>query len=138
MKGLKSFNTKSAIKTGTSVLVGGIGSAIADWLLAKYDIIPADYQQYTNAGKVVVGAIAGSMVKNDIVKSAFDGIATVGAAELVKGFLPDAAAEPAIETDPVTGLPKGMIGAARRHLGQRGFARKMTGVGSTPAALMSK
>ena len=137
MKGLKSFNTKSAIKTGTSVLVGGIGSAIADWLLAKYDIIPADYQQYTNAGKVVVGAIAGSMVKNDIVKSAFDGIATVGAAELVKGFLPTD--DSAATENPVTGLPKGMIGAAaRRHLGQRGFARKVNGVGNTPAALMSK
>ena len=64
MKGFKSFSTKSAIATGTSVLVAGVGSAVADWLLDKYDVIPAEYQQYTNAGKIVLGAIGGSMIKN--------------------------------------------------------------------------
>ena len=114
MKGFKAFNTKSAIATGTSVLVGGVGSAVADWLLAKYDVIPASFKQYTDAGKVVLGAVAGSMITNQIAKSAFDGIATVAAANLVAGFLPEG-------TKSTSGLPEGTIG--RLRMGQRGFRR---------------
>ena len=134
MKGFKKFNTKSAIATGTSVLVAGAGSAIADWALAKWDVIPADYAQYTNIGKVILGAVAGSMITNQIAKSAFDGIATVGAAKLVEGWLPETGA--ADETETTEGLPKGMIG--RLRMGQRGFRRAVRGVSATPAALMSK
>lgn len=134
MKGFKSFNTKSAIATGTSVFFAGAGSAVADWLLAKYDVIPADYQQYTNIGKVIVGAVAGSMIKNQIAKSAFDGIATVGAANLVAGWLPE---DQTKETSTPAGLPEGMIG--RLRMGQRGFRRAaVRGVNATPSALMSK
>lgn len=121
MKGIKSFNTKAAIKTGTSVLVGGVGSAVADWLLDKYQIVPAEYQQYTNLGKVILGAIAGSMVKNEMVKSAFDGIATVGAANLVAEYMPDNTTTTTTTTTAPAGLPKGTIGDLR--LGQRGFRR---------------
>lgn len=122
MKGIKSFNTKAAIKTGTSVLVGGVGSAVADWLLDKYQIVPAQYQQYTNLGKVILGAIAGSMVKNEMVKSAFDGIATIGAANLVAEYMPDNATTTTTTTAAPAGLPQGTIGGALR-LGQRGFRR---------------
>ena len=135
MKGFKKFNTKSAIATGTSVLVAGAGSAIADWALAKWDVIPADYAQYTNIGKVILGAVAGSMITNQIAKSAFDGIATVGAAKLVEGWLPETGA--ADETATTEGLPKGMIGGGLR-MGQRGFRRAVRGVNATPAAMMSK
>ena len=136
MKLFKSFSTKSAIATGTSVLAAGAGSAVADWALAKWDIIPADYAQYTNIGKVLVGAVVGSMVKNQIAKSAFDGIATVGAANLVAGWLPAAETTTTTSTDPAAGLPEGMIG--RLRMGQRGFRRGVRGVSATPAALMSK
>lgn len=126
MKGFKSFNTKAAIATGTSVLVGGVGSAVADWLLAKYDVIPADYKQYTNAGKIVLGAIGGSMIKNQYLKSAFDGIATVAAANLVAGYLPADSNGNDAGTEPPAGLPEGMIGRIR--MGQRGFRRRIAGV----------
>lgn len=130
MKLFKSFSSKSAIATGTSVLVAGAGSAVADWALAKWDVIPAEYAQYTNIGKVIVGAVAGSMIKNQIAKSAFDGIATVGAANLVAGWLPEG-------TKTTEGLPEGMIG--RLRMGQRGFRRAaVRGVNATPSALMSK
>ena len=126
MKGFKSFSTKAAIATGTSVLVAGVGSAVADWLLAKYDVIPAEYKQYTNAGKIVLGAIGGSMIKNQYLKSAMDGIATVAAANLVAGYLPteDNSGD---NTAVTTGLPEGTIGRIR--MGQRGFRRgRMAGV----------
>ena len=134
MKLFKSFNSKSAIATGTSVFFAGAGSALADWALSKWDVIPAEYAQYTNIGKVLAGAVVGSMAKNQIIKSAFDGIATVGAAKLVEGWLPETGA--ADETATTEGLPKGMIG--RLHMGQRGFRRAVRGVNATPAALMSK
>lgn len=128
MKGLKSFNTKAAIATATSVVVGGAGSAALDWALKKYDVLPAEWgDTAVQAGKAIVGAIAGSMVKNTYVKSAFDGIATVAAANLVAGWLPET----------VNGLPNGMIG--RLRLGQRGFRKAgVRGVNATPAAFMSK
>lgn len=133
MKGFKKFNTKSIIATGTAVLAAGAGSALADWLLAKYDVIPAEYAEYTNVGKVLIGAVAGSMMTNQIAKSAFDGIATVGAANLVAGWLPTTGTP---EPTPA-GLPEGMIG--RLRMGQKGFRKAgIRGVASTPAALMSK
>ena len=124
MKGFKSFNSKSAIKTGVSVLVAGAGSAVADWALEKYDVIPAEYKQYTNVGKILLGAIGGSMVKNEYVKSAMDGIATVAAANLVAGYLPteDGGGNAGGNNGGGTsGLPDGMIGRIR--MGQRGFRR---------------
>lgn len=130
MKGLKSFNTKAAIQTAISVGVGGAGSAALDWALKKYDVLPAEWgDTAVQAGKVIVGAVAGSMVKNSYVKSAFDGIATVAAANLVAGVLP--------ETAPASGLPNGMIGRVR--MGQRGFRRAaVRGTNGTPSAFMSK
>lgn len=123
MKGFKKFNTKSVIATGTAVLAAGAGSAVADWLLAKYDVIPAEYAEYTNVGKVLIGAVAGSMMTNQIAKSAFDGIATVGAANLVAGWLPTETKEPAA---PAAGLPEGTIGRIR--MGQKGFRKAIRGV----------
>ena len=121
MKGFKSFNAKSAIATATSMAVAGAGSAVVDWALAKYDVLPAEWgDTAVQAGKIVVGAIGGSMIKNQIAKSVFDGIATVAAAKLVAGMLPEGDADKggALQT---TGLPDGTIGRIR--LGQRGFRR---------------
>lgn len=124
MKGFKKFNTKSVIATGTAVLAAGAGSAVADWLLAKYDVIPAEYAEYTNVGKVLLGAVAGSMMTNQIAKSAFDGIATVGAANLVAGWLPT---ETKDETATTSGIdPQSMIG--RLRMGQKGFRKGIRGV----------
>ena len=136
MKGFKKFSTKSAIATGTAVLTAGVGSAVADWLLAKYDVIPADYQQYTNIGKVIVGAVAGSMMTNQIAKSAFDGIATVGAANLVKEWLPENGTTKEEETATPAGLAQGTIG--RLRMGQRGFRRAVRGVGGEAGSFMAK
>lgn len=127
MKGLKSFSTKGAIQTATSVVVGGIGSAALDWALKKYDVLPAEWgDTAVQAGKVIAGAVAGSMVKNSYVKSALDGIATVAAANLVAGVLPETTAT-------ASGLPNGMIGRVR--LGQRGFRRGVRGTQGVPSGM---
>ena len=136
MKGFKKFNTKSVIATGTAVLAAGAGSAVADWALAKWDVIPAEYAQYTNIGKVIVGAVAGSMMTNQIAKSAFDGIATVGAANLVKGWLPEVATAEETTATPA-GLANGTIG--RLRMGQRGFRRAaVRGINGEAGAFMAK
>ena len=127
MKGFKSFNAKSAIATATSMAVAGAGSAVVDWALAKYDVLPAEWgDTAVQAGKIVVGAIGGSMIKNQIAKSVFDGIATVAAAKLVEGMLQENDADKSGDADKggstqMTGLPDGTIGRIR--LGQRGFRR---------------
>ena len=119
MKGFKSFNAKSTIATATSMVVAGAGSAVVDWALAKYDVLPASWgDTAVQAGKIVVGAIGGSMIKNQIAKSVFDGIATVASAKLVAGMLPEGENGGTLQT---TGLPEGTIGRIR--LGQRGFRR---------------
>ena len=129
MKGFKSFNTKSAIATATSMAVAGAGSAVVDWALAKYDVLPASWgDTAVQAGKIVVGAIGGSMIKNQIAKSVFDGIATVAAAKLVAGMLPEGDADKNGSALQTTGLPEGTIGRIR--LGQRGFRRgRVAGMG---------
>lgn len=129
MKGIKSFNTKAAITTATSMAVAGAGSAVVDWVLAKYNVLPADWgDTAVQAGKVVVGAVGGSMIKNQIVKSVFDGIATVAASKLVAGMLPETTNNAGSEeTETTAGLPEGTIGRIR--LGQRGFRRaRVSGV----------
>ena len=136
------FKLKSAIATATSVAVAGAGSAAVDWALDKYAVIPSDWGKNTvNAVKLAAGAVLGSMIstkKNGwqpIAKSACDGIATVAAYNLMNDMvLP--AADDSDKTDTTSGLPEGMIGRIR--MGQRGFARRINGVGNTPNAFMSK
>ena len=143
----KKLKTKSVVATGVSVLGAGVGSAVADWALEKYGV-DSKYEKSTlQAAKIIGGAVLGSIMPTTgywpIAKSAFDGIATVAAAELVKEWLPEHETKKPEkpekpETEPgAGGLPYGMIGG--RHgmrMGQRGFARRA--VAGTPNALMSK
>ena len=72
-----------------------------------------------NIIKIAGGAVVGGMVSGKYGRAAADGVATVGASNLIAGL---------IEQKPATGLPEGTIGRVRR-LGQRGFKRaKIAGV----------
>ena len=120
-KGFKKFNLNSAISNATAMVLAGAGSAGIDWLLAKYDVIPGDWDDtVVNAVKVAGGALLASMVDSKtlygIPKAAGDGIATVGAYNLVAAMLPKETPTPT-----PAGLPEGMIGRIR--MGQRGFRR---------------
>lgn len=130
-KGFKKFNLNSAISNATAMALAGAGSAGVDWLLKKYDVIPGDWDDtVVNAVKVAGGALLASMVDSKtlygIPKAAGDGIATVGAYNLVAAMLPteDNSKD---NTAVTTGLPEGTIGRIR--MGQRGFRRgRMAGV----------
>ena len=137
----KKLNTKSVVATGVSVLGAGVGSAVADWALEKYGVDTKYEKSTLQAAKIIGGAVLGSIMPTTgywpVAKSAFDGIATVAAAELVKEWLP-AATETSSDAAAASGLPYGMIGRARgMHMGQRGYAHKAR-VAGTPSALMSK
>ena len=69
MKGFKSFNSKSAIKTGVSVLVAGAGSAVADWALEKYDVSATctGYDDYEHPSQVTVSGDTTLAIAMDIV-----------------------------------------------------------------------
>ena len=125
MKGFKKFNLNSAFSNATAMALAGAGSAGVDWLLKKYDVIPGDWDDtVVNAVKVAGGALLASMVDSKtlygIPKAAGDGIATVGAYNLVAAMLPtvDGSED---KTAVTTGLPEGTIGRIR--MGQRGFRR---------------
>lgn len=124
-KGFKKFNLNSMISNATAMALAGAGSAGVDWLLKKYDVIPGDWDDtVVNAVKVAGGALLASMVDSKtlygIPKAAGDGIATVGAYNLVAAMLP-AEGNTTPDPSPTTGLPEGMIGRIR--MGQRGFRR---------------
>ena len=125
MKKVK-FNLNSIIATGTSMAVAGAGSAVLDWALERYNLVPDGWQKTTlNLVKVVAGATLGSMVDSKkgygIPKAFGDGVATVAAANLVSSWLPE-------QADGANGVPEGTIG--RLRLGQRGFRRaKVAGMG---------
>ena len=128
MKGFKKFNLNSALSNATAMVFAGAGSAGVDWLLKKYDVIPGDWDEtIVNAVKVAGGALLASMVDSKtlygIPKAAGDGIATVGAYNLVAAMLPEAEEKKPGDDDTKTPgyLPEGTIGRIR--MGQRGFRR---------------
>ena len=133
------FKKSSIIDTVTNVAVGGAANVAMDYALNSIgEVAGFDLSAGTtkHAVKIAVGALAGSMISNKYARAAFDGIATVGAANLIDGLVNG---EPTPKTnagggDGTSGLPEGMIGRIR--MGQRGFRRGR--VAGTPSALMDK
>ena len=123
------FKKSSVIDTVINVGIGGTANVAMNYV---FSLIPADTfgenaTIWKNAIKIGVGAIGGSMVGGSYAKylrPAFDGIATVGASELISGLFADA---PAGGDQPgAGGVP--FIGRAKR-MGQRGY-RKVAGAGN--------
>ena len=113
--------------TVVNVGVGGAANVAMDYAFAKVDALASLGGTTKKAIKIAVGAIGGAMTTNKYLRAAADGIATVGASELISSY---------IDTPATTeGLPEGTIGRVR-HLGQRGFKRaKVAGMGG--ASFMS-
>lgn len=127
------FKKSSIVDTFVNVGIGGAANVAVDYVFGSVDALATLGDTTKNAIKIAAGAIAGSMISNKYARAAADGIAVVGASNLIASYLPGAA------STTVEGLPEGMIGAAKRYrLGQRGFARRMSGVGAAPSALMTK
>ena len=130
------FKKSSIVDTVLNVGIGGAANVAMDYVFSQF---LSDQKWLTenvkNAIKIGAGAIGGSMVSGKAaryVRPALDGIATVGASNLISGLINDTDDETNKNT---SGLPEGTIGRIR--LGQRGFARRARVAGVAGADFMS-
>lgn len=108
------FKKSNILDTVINVGVGGAANVAIDYAFAQIDALASLGDTTKNAIKIAAGAVAGSMVGNRYARAAADGVATVGAANLIASYIPET-------TKAASGLPEGTIGCIR--LGQRGFRR---------------
>ena len=124
------FKKTAIVDTVINVGIGGAANVAMNYAFGKIDALASLGDTTKQAIKIAVGALAGTMTTNKYLRAAADGIATVGASELISGYLP---------TETVEGLPYGMIGRAGvKHLGNKAFKKKVAGVAATPSAFMDK
>lgn len=125
------FKKQSIVDTVVNVGIGGAANVAIDYVVSQVEAIQSLGDTAINAAKIALGAVAGSMVSNKMLRAACDGIATVGVSNLVKGLMDDTTSKEA-----ASGLPYGTIG--RVIPGNRAYrrARKVSGVGA--AAVMGK
>ena len=118
------FKKSSIVDTLINVGVGGAANAAMDYAVANVDMLSGLDAQTVNFIKIGVGAFGGSMVSSKYARAGFDGLATVGASDLIKSYIggESAAAEPATET------PAGVPFIGKIRMGQRGF-RSVRGTG---------
>ena len=123
------FKKSSIIDTVTNVAVGGAANVAMDYALNSIgEVAGFNLSAGTtkHAVKIAVGALAGSMISNKYARAAFDGIATVGAANLIDGLVNGEATTNAGGDSSTSGLPEGTIGKIR--MGQKGFRRRVAGI----------
>lgn len=115
------FKKSAILDTVVNVGIGGAANVAMDYAFAKIDYLAGLGATTKKAVKIAVGAIGGAMTNNKYLRAAADGVATVGASELISDYI--------TPTETTDGLPEGTIGRIRR-MGQRGFKRaKVAGVG---------
>lgn len=122
------FKKSSIIDTVINVGIGGAANAAMDYAVANVEALASLGETTVNAIKIGVGAIGGSMVSGKYARAGFDGLATVGASDLIKSLINNS--EPKSETP--AGVP--FIGKTV-HMGQRGWKRgfgKSKGTGVVP------
>ena len=128
------FKKSSIIDTVVNVGVGGAANVAIDYVVSAVDALASVDPKWINAGKIALGAFAGTMIKNKIARAAADGVAVVGASNLVSSLV---AGETTTGGDATSGLPFGTIGKVR--LGNKNFRRgSVRGVNATPSAFMGK
>lgn len=125
------FKKDSIIDTAINVGTGGAANALID--VAVNSVLPNADQMYVNIGKFVGGVVLGSMAgKNQMLRAATDGIATVGVANLVSDLVAGGFGS---SDESTSGFKNDVMGRVRpRHTK---FARriKAKGVGSTNAVM---
>lgn len=123
--------------TVVNVGVGGAANVAIDYVVDQVDFIKELGDTTVNAAKVAIGAVAGSMVSNKILRAACDGVATVGVANLIKGLI--SGEESAAADEPTSGLPYGTIGRVipgNRAYRRTSRAKRVSGVNA--GAVMGK
>ena len=117
------FKKSSIVDTVINVGVGGAANVAMDYAVENIDFLKSLGDTTVNIIKIGVGALAGSMVSNRYARAAADGLATVGASDLIKSY---------ITTAPASGVP--FMGTGRTRTGQKNFriVKPARGTGRVP------
>ncbi|MDY0142635.1 MAG: hypothetical protein RBR97_12155 [Bacteroidales bacterium] len=130
------FKKESIVDTLINVGVGGAANVAIDSAVAAYNesATTAIDSTYVHAGKFLLGSVGGSMVSNRYLRAAMDGIAVVGASNLIASFMePAEPGEP--KKEPTAGVPDGTLGRIRTANSQ--YVRKIKKPVSGVADMMS-
>ena len=126
------FKKKSIVDTVINVGIGGAANVAMDFAFQQIPmptIAGMSKATVENVVKIAAGAIGGSMVSNKYARAGFDGVATVGASNLISGLIAG--------TSGASGLPYGTIGRAPRAF-RRAGSRRVCGTNGVNAAVISK
>lgn len=125
------FKKDSIIDTAINVGTGGAANALVD--VAVNSVLPNTDPMYVNIGKFVGGVVLGSMApKNQMLRAAADGIATVGVANLVSDLVANGFGS---SDETTSGFKRDVLGRVRA--GHSKFARRIkrrgvSGTGANP------
>lgn len=131
------FKKSSIIDTVVNVGIGGAANVAIDYVVSQVDAIQSLGDTTINAGKIALGALVGSMVSNNMLRAAADGVATVGVSNLIAGLMSD-------EVKPASGLPYGTVGLpygtinGRRVVPGNGAYRRAAKVGAIGNSVMTE
>ena len=124
------FKKKGLTQTMISTLAGGAGNVAADFIIGQIDALSDVDANYINGGKIVAGALLGSMSTNKIVHYVADGMAVVGASALINSLISQT-------EKPASGfVANGTVG--RVMAGDRYFKKTAAGKGFNATAFMGK
>lgn len=124
----KLFQKQNVLTTLMNVGIGGAANVAMDAVVANVEALNTIDPKYIKIGKIALGVLGGSLTSNKVLRAATDGIATVGASEIVSELI-NAEAAPAPAP---AGLPAGTIGRIRA-LGNRTFMHR--GVRGVPEVM---
>lgn len=114
----KKFKKSGITETLINVGTGGAANALVD--VAVEYVAPNTSDMYVNIGKLVGGVVLGStMGSNKMMRAAADGVATVGAANLVKSLISNGFGS----DEGTTGFKRDVIG--RMRAGHSRLARRV-------------
>ena len=122
------FKKSSIVDTVVNVGIGGAANVAVDYAFSQIEALASLSDTWKNAIKIAAGVVGGTMVSGSYakyVRPALDGLATVGASNLIASYLPtgESAAQEA-----TAGMP--FIGKVMT--GQPGFNRAVKGTGKVP------
>lgn len=89
------FKKSSIVDTVVNIGLGGAANAAMDYVVESVPTLQSLDETTTNIIKIGVGAVAGSMLTNKYARAAADGLAVVGASDLIKGYIQGATTTPA-------------------------------------------
>lgn len=125
------FKKNSIIDTAINVGTGGAANALID--VAVNSVLPNADRMYVNIGKFVGGVVLGSMAgKNQMLRAATDGIATVGVANLVSDLVAGGFGS---SDESASGFKNDVMGRVRPRHTKLARRIKVKGVGSTNAVM---